>query len=764
MNFSPRIITVQSAKGGVGSSIIASNLAIALKFLSKENVCLIDFDIVHGGSQASLFNIDPEVSKKNNIKNLVTNGEITPERFLENLIKHKTGIHILSSETAQDLDSISTRDVVSILSSAGNLFENIVIDLSQPYISEELITSFDFSSIICLIMTPDVITFENTQRFLELMQDLSFPSQKFQLVVNKIGISNTELDFNTIESYMGRKIYSQLPFDINRLLASINTGIPLLEELGKPSGSGFDNTSNKRLALTSMLQTDSSQLPEIAKAFYSFATNILKVAPIDLDKTIKYALENAEKFEINQVNNNSKSKSKNKADTKPVKSFEQEDYGLDKETVKEIKHVVHRKLVSEMRLDQLSQIDLKDKAKKEEIKLQIMDRISKIFDEQGIEISERNKRFALIQDITDEALGLGPLESLLDDPSVTEVMVNGVDKIYVERAGKLTLVNRSFTDERQLRVIIDRIVAPIGRRVDESSPYVDARLSDGSRVNIIIPPLAIDGASITIRKFPSKRLKIDDFIKYNTLSQEMADFLASCVLARLNIFISGGTGSGKTTLLNILSSFIPNDERIVTIEDAAELSLNQDHVVRLESKPANIEGKGAILIRDLVRNSLRMRPDRIVVGEIRGGEALDMLQAMNTGHDGSLATGHANSPRDALSRIETMVLMAGMDLPIKAIREQVASAINIIVQQSRMKDGSRKITKIVEITGMEGDIISTQEIFSFDQTGITDSGLVIGGFEHSKIRPKCLESFELRGVPIPPCFLPENVIMKMRKN
>ncbi|MBC7474997.1 MAG: CpaF family protein, partial [Candidatus Sericytochromatia bacterium] len=363
--------------------------------------------------------------------------------------------------------------------------------------------------------------------------------------------------------------------------------------------------------------------------------------------------------------------------------------------------------------------------------------------------------------IANEALGLGPLEDLLSDPDVTEVMVNGMDKIYVERKGKITLATRTFTDEKQLRVVIDRIVAPIGRRVDESSPYVDARLQDGSRVNIIIPPLAIDGASITIRRFPSKRLVMDNFVSYGTLTQDMADFLASCVEAKLNIFISGGTGSGKTTLLNILSSHIPNDERIVTIEDAAELSLIQDHIVRLESRPQNIEGKGAVTIRDLVKNSLRMRPDRIVIGEIRGGEALDMLQAMNTGHDGSLATGHANTPRDAIARIETMVLMAGMDLPIRAIREQISSAINIIVQQSRMRDGSRKITKIVEITGMEGDIISTQDIFSYESRGNDEHGKMSGRFVASNIRPKVIDLFEDRGVKIPHSFAPETIMAKL---
>ncbi|RYY00429.1 CpaF family protein [bacterium] len=415
-----------------------------------------------------------------------------------------------------------------------------------------------------------------------------------------------------------------------------------------------------------------------------------------------------------------------------------------------------------MRLDKLTHIDLNDPVKKAELKLKIVEKIGSIFDQQGFQIPGRAERAEMMKDIADEALGFGPLEDLLNDPEVTEVMVNGMDKIYVEKKGKLTLSTRTFTDEKQLRVVVDRIVAPIGRRIDESSPYVDARLPDGSRVNIVIPPLAIDGASITIRRFPTKRLVMSDFVQYGTLSQDMADFLESCVSGKMNVFISGGTGSGKTTLLNILSSFIPNEERIVTIEDAAELRLNRDHIVRLESRPANIEGKGAVSIRDLVKNSLRMRPDRVVIGEIRGGEALDMLQAMNTGHDGSLATGHANTPRDAIARIETMVLMAGMDLPVRAIREQIASAINIIVQQSRMRDGSRKITKIVEITGMEGEIISTQDIFYYEMKGLDENGKIIGKFQTTNIRPKVIDIFESRGIKIPPVFSPETILEKMK--
>jgi pilus assembly protein CpaF len=355
----------------------------------------------------------------------------------------------------------------------------------------------------------------------------------------------------------------------------------------------------------------------------------------------------------------------------------------------------------------------------------------------------------MLEQITDEIIGLGPLEPLLRDESITEVMVNGPRQVYIERSGKLELTNVVFQNDDHVMRIIDRIIAPIGRRVDESSPMVDARLTDGSRVNAIIPPLSLVGPVITIRKFSASPFTTDDLIRFGTATADMFDFLRACVEARLNVFVSGGTGSGKTTTLNVLSSFIPNDERIVTIEDAAELQLRQEHVVTLESRPPNIEGKGAIPIRELVRNALRMRPDRIIVGECRSGEALDMLQAMNTGHDGSMSTGHANSPRDMLSRLETMVLMAGVDLPLRAIREQVASAVDLIVQQSRLKDGTRRIVNITEIQGMEGDVIVMQDVFVFEQTGVVE-GKIQGRLKPTGIRPKFVEKFEVMGINLPP--------------
>lgn len=359
-------------------------------------------------------------------------------------------------------------------------------------------------------------------------------------------------------------------------------------------------------------------------------------------------------------------------------------------------------------------------------------------------------RVELLRGVMNEFFGFGPIQPLLDDPTVSEVMVNGPQRVYIERKGKLSLSTVKFDDDDHVRRIIDRIILPLGRRVDTDQPLVDARLPDGSRVNAVIPPVAIDGPSITIRKFSDKKLTADDLITFGSMTPQIAEFLKACVVSRLNVVVSGGTGSGKTTLLNVLSGFIPEDERIVTIEDAAELKLSQDHVVRLESKKPNVEGRGEVSIRDLVKNALRMRPERIVVGECRGGETLDMLQAMNTGHDGSLTTLHANAPRDALSRMETMALMAGMDMPLKVIREQIASAVELIVQQARLRDGSRKITYITEVAGMEGETVVLQDIFKFTEEGVDKDGKVLGAMRPTGLRPLFTPKLEAAGFRLPP--------------
>ncbi len=367
----------------------------------------------------------------------------------------------------------------------------------------------------------------------------------------------------------------------------------------------------------------------------------------------------------------------------------------------------------------------------------------------GVSLSE-SLRKQLFERVLDGLLGYGEIQPLLDDPEISEVMVNGPDEVYIEKEGVLAKAGIRFSDEAAVLRLIDRIILPLGRRIDSDSPTVDARLPDGSRVNAVVRPVAIDGPSITIRKFSKERLRVDDLIRLGSLTQHMADFLKACVVSRLNIVVSGGTGAGKTTLLNILSEYIPEEERIVTIEDAAELQLHQEHVVRLETKPANIDGGGAVPIRHLVRNSLRMRPDRIIVGEVRGGEALDMLQAMNTGHDGSLTTVHANSPRDAVSRLETLALISGLELPLRVVREQIASAIDLVVQQTRMRDGSRKVTGISEIAGMEGDTVVMSDIFRFEERGIDQNGSALGELKATGIRPMFSHRLETAGFTLGP--------------
>jgi pilus assembly protein CpaF len=419
----------------------------------------------------------------------------------------------------------------------------------------------------------------------------------------------------------------------------------------------------------------------------------------------------------------------------------------------ELKRLIHGKLVDKLDLSRVS--DLAGDVLRREIRLVV----ERLCDTEN-PLLNRMERERLIDEVLDETFGFGPLEVLLKDPTISDILINGPQKIYVERRGKLEKTDVKFRDNPHLLQIIDRIVSKVGRRVDETSPMVDARLPDGSRVNAIIPPLALDGASMSIRRFGSNPLKLEDLLNYKAFTPEMAMLMEAAIKARLNVIISGGTGCGKTTLLNTLSSFIPTDERIVTIEDAAELQLQQDHIVRLETRPANIEGKGEVSCRDLVRNALRMRPDRIIIGECRGAEALDMLQAMNTGHEGSLTTLHANTPRDAQARLETMIMMAGFELPVKAMRQQISSAVDLIIQANRLQGGPRKVTVITEVVGMEQDVIITQDIFRYKQGGIDQNGRAFGQFEATGVRPTFMSRLEASGIRLPTNVFQERVLLR----
>ncbi|AJE45927.1 CpaF family protein [Celeribacter indicus] len=421
-----------------------------------------------------------------------------------------------------------------------------------------------------------------------------------------------------------------------------------------------------------------------------------------------------------------------------------------KERLGEIKVEMHKRLLEDLNLAAL------ETAPEKELRAEISDITAEFLADQGI-VLNRDERITLNQDLYDEVKGLGPLEPLLKDDSINDILVNGPQQIFVERSGKLELSDVTFKDERHLLRIIDKIVSAVGRRVDESNPYVDARLADGSRFNAMVPPIAVDGSLVSIRKFKKEKLGIDDLVRFGAFTEEMAAYLQAAVACRLNVIVSGGTGSGKTTTLNALSSFIDNDERILTIEDTAELQLQQTHVGRMESRPPNVEGRGAVTQRDCLRNALRMRPDRIIVGETRGEEVIDMLQAMNTGHDGSMTTIHANSARDGVSRLENMIAMAGIEMPLKAVRSQIASAVNLIVQASRLQDGSRRMVSITEITGMEGDVISMQEVFRFQRTGLTPDNRIIGHFTATGVRSHFSERFRMWGYDLPPSlFEPTN--------
>ncbi len=423
-------------------------------------------------------------------------------------------------------------------------------------------------------------------------------------------------------------------------------------------------------------------------------------------------------------------------------------------TYQDIKSAVHRRLIERLDLGRIRDDN------KEDVKRQVKPVILELIASQGTPLSG-GERFALAEEVLDEVFGFGPLEALLSDTEITDILVNNSQEIYVEKKGKLLRSDVKFRDDRHLLQIIDRIVSRVGRRVDENSPMVDARLPDGSRVNAIIPPLALKGPSMSIRRFGVNPVTLEQLIEYNSVIPEMVEFLEGAVRSKLNIIISGGTGSGKTTLLNVLSSFIPSNERIITIEDSAELMLQQPHVVQLETRPPNIEGKGCVTQRDLLFNTLRMRPDRIILGEVRGAEALDMLQAMNTGHEGSLTTIHANTPRDAMSRIEMMVTMSGLEIPIRSVRQQISSAIDLIVQANRLIDGKRRIISISELVGMEGEVITMQEIFKFEQENVDQNGDVMGSFSATGVRPKCLTRLETAGVRLPPDLFHPGVRMRI---
>lgn len=718
-----RIISVINAKGGTGASFVAANLAVGLALASKTPTLLIDLDLNAGGSLASQLSLERKAETHH--LGLLTRSKIDVTRLEEILLHHeREDVHLLPAPPVTHMAAIRPEQIYELLLVGNALYRNIVIDVAQPRLNEMMGVCLDCSSLILPVVIPDIVSLQATSHLLADIRRNDFGLNKFELLLNMSGLSRDLMPEDIggyFQEQLKRPLKLQLPYEPAEVIKSINRGIPLFYR---------------------------SKQENLLNALADIVRHVLKTKPIDVTEVNISHLERPSYHAISQGGGAQAAAPQSKA----LMNITQAVAGWSPEKYRQVRQDLHARLLQEAKLHEM---DLENPEKREQARQSLRQKINEIMLTDKIEIASRKERVMLIEEILNEALGLGPLEPLLKDETVTEVMVNGPEQIFIERNGKIELSHRQFLNAQQLRVVIDRIVSPLGRRIDESSPMVDARLPDGSRVNIIIPPLAIDGATITIRKFPTERLQVQKLVNYGSLTADMSAFLKGAVEARLNILICGGTGSGKTTLLNVMSSFIPSGARIVTIEDAAELKLDQQHVIRLEAKPANMEGRGQVTIRDLVKNSLRMRPDRIVVGEVRGGEALDMLQAMNTGHDGSLTTCHANAPREALSRLETMVLMAGMDLPIRAIREQISSAVDLIVHQSRMRDGTRKITHIAEVTGMEGEMITLQDVFKYEQMTVDANGHVIGRFVQADIRPHVFERFISYGIPIPESFGPQ---------
>jgi len=696
-----KIISIYSPKGGTGVTTLAINLSSALAYETDKRVLLFsththfikdlvsffDMDFKYYFSKISMEKLKPE----------------TIRSFMNSYIFKKREFSILPLlESRDDLPKVKLLNIEKILYIAKEAFDFIIINTPAQF-NQFTIPVFDLSNMILLVGTPVIPSVVKIKESLHLFQEHLFPVDIFKLIINFADIKGA-LKKEEIASALKTSIFYSIPQDEEELVNAAQLGKPAIE---LNAGSKY---SRNLINLAQILDKGYSEDDKKVSLFRVVSDVVRKKRPIP--EEVKEAKE------------------ENLKDTL--------DHG---QVYNEVKQNIHRKLASEIN------VDMKD-IERERLFFETRRVIEKLLSEEKKAPRKREEREKLVLEILDESLGLGPLDALLKDRDVTEIMVISKDETYIEKKGKLQLSGIRFLSDQQLLKYCERIVTPLGRRIDDSSPYVDARLPDGSRVHIIIPPLALKGPTITIRKFSKEKLSPKDLIGFNSTTQEMMQFLEWCVLIRKNIVISGGTGSGKTTLLNITSGFIPEDERIVTVEDSAELQLQQPHWVRLETRPPSIEGTGEVTIRDLGRCCLRMRPDRIVVGECRGGEALDMLQAMNTGHDGSLTTVHSNSPRDCIRRLETLCLMAGMDLPAKAIREQISGAVDLIVQQARLSDGSRKIINITEVTGMEGDVVTLQDLFIYNQTGVGKDGKVQGKFTPAGVIPSFMEELKAKGIHV----------------
>jgi septum site-determining protein MinD len=678
----------------VGKSVLAANLALAFQFELRQQALLIDADAKSCGDQNFILGLRP-VKNLSEVANFAQ--PITPQTL--NLIAsaHQSGMQYIAAVRGPEESVIVDADLMAKQTeNLSRIFRYIIVDIGHDIGPLQLSFIMEASAVI-VVTSPDLLVVSHTQRLINELLTNTIPLDLLQLVINKMGVGG--LNPQAISQSLRLPVLGTVPLDDITVNGSVQRSTPFVFSANQAPVSAAHHELVRKLT-GGILQ----RLKQMARPKGNTLSTVANSNDADLREKV------------------------------------------DPRTLLKLK--THSELIKAMDLKKGITDTQGDPAKEKALNQKTLQSVTLIVDREAPNLA-RDERSKVIKEVLDEALGLGPLEDLLADQTVTEIMVNGHRRIFIERTGKVQLTPVTFTSNLHLRNVIERIVTPLGRRIDEKTPYVDARLKDGSRVNAIIEPLAIDGPALTIRKFKKGGITPEKYIEYGSITKPMIDFLKICVENGLNVVISGGTGSGKTSLLNMISSFIPTNERIVTVEDAAELQMQQEHVVRLETRPANMEGTGAVHIRDLIKNSLRMRPDRIVVGECRDGAALDMLQAMNTGHDGSMTTTHANSPRECIARLETLCMMAGMDLPMRAIREQVSSAVNLIVQISRLSDGSRKIISITEVVGMQGEVVTLAEIFRFKETGYDKNRRIQGIFQALGHIPTFIEKLESKGVLIP---------------
>lgn len=702
VNPNSHIIGVTGGKGGVGKSVFAANLACAFMAELRVPVLLIDLDAQSCGDQNFIVGMR-EVRTMADVCSF--SGSISQSNLGQVISSHPSGLGYIAAVRSRD-ETLNAPPDTSIkqIDALSNLFRFIIVDLGTNMTPLQM-TIVERATALLIVTLPEVLAVNQTFRLVTDLMAASVPGDMLQIVVNKAGPSG--LAPAAIAQTLRRNVIGAIPQDDVTAAGSLSRSTPFVLTAPKSPIATAHHEVVRKLTGGVLQQLKAMAKPQELK--------FKKDAPV--------------------------------AEAPGASRFKNAPKNVDARTA--LKLTVHTELIKAMDLKKNQTDTQGDPEKEKELRKKTHAVISAIVDKESSGLG-REERAQIIKEVLDEALGLGALEDLLADDAVTEIMVNGFQKIYIEKSGLIQLSPVTFTSNFHLRKVIERIVTPLGRQINESVPYVDARLRDGSRVNAVIEPLAIDGPAVTIRKFRKKPVSVETYVNdFKACTANMMEFLRLAVLNKMNIVISGGTGSGKTTLLNTLSGFIPANERIVTIEDAAELQLKQDHVVRLETRPANMEGTGAVTIRDLVRNSLRMRPDRIVVGECRDGAALDMLQAMRTGHDGSMTTIHANNPKEGIGRLETLCMMAGMDLPARAIREQIAGAVNIIVQISRLSDGSRKIISITEVQGMQGEVVTLQEVFAFKEKDFDKNRKIVGQFHATGLIPKFIETLQKRGIKIP---------------